>query len=321
MGEKYIILVDDSMMWLQSLLFPFNERFNKEGFDVSICESGEEALDLMREIEEKNSLVYCIVTDQAMSGMSGDVLLADVHVNYPDTVKIMLTGNAKISDVSKVIRNANLFSVIEKPSSPEEIIGEVAKGIGSYQQNIDAANDKKKVSELASMLRQTNKRLEKAVEERTSELEKSNTKLGLLAYELEESNEAREAKIAELEAKIKVTQLQDDVREAKLETRIEQERDKIGSAWEIKMASEVNKIENKKIGLLILFLAITFCLLLLGVKGYKIDLIFVYGAGGCVITLLLNILGLDIVYIVKVVIRGMGKIRIGDQPHAKTENK
>ena len=47
--------------------------------------------------------------------MKGDELLARIHTISPETVKIMLTGQANIDAVSRAVRYANLYRYISKP--------------------------------------------------------------------------------------------------------------------------------------------------------------------------------------------------------------
>jgi len=59
-------------------------------YSIEVAESGEEALSLFAELAEDQTeaLVLC---DQTMPGMDG-VELSRLHCQYPQTLKILLTG-------------------------------------------------------------------------------------------------------------------------------------------------------------------------------------------------------------------------------------
>ena len=84
MNEK-VLFVDDEPNVLQSI-----RRGLRKQFDVHTAEGGDAAMQLLR---EKNDFAV-IVSDMRMPGMNGVELLSQVKQLWPDTVRMMLTGNA-----------------------------------------------------------------------------------------------------------------------------------------------------------------------------------------------------------------------------------
>jgi CheY-like chemotaxis protein len=57
-----------------------------------------------------------------MPGMRGDEFLIRVHQQFPNIIKIMLTGQADEAAIERAIRQANLYRCLDKPWSKEELV-------------------------------------------------------------------------------------------------------------------------------------------------------------------------------------------------------
>ena len=79
-----VLLVDDEPNVLDGL----TRVLRKEPYEILTANSAEEAATLL---EDRS--VDLIVSDEEMPGMSGTEFLARVAEQYPDTVRIVLTGN------------------------------------------------------------------------------------------------------------------------------------------------------------------------------------------------------------------------------------
>lgn len=112
--KPVILCVDDVRQVLDTLeeqLYPvLGKRFSFE-----FATSGDEALELIDELLRKGKEIAVIVADVVMIGMRGDELLIRAHKVVPNTLKIMLTGQANTEDVTNVINEAKLYRYIAKP--------------------------------------------------------------------------------------------------------------------------------------------------------------------------------------------------------------
>ncbi|REL28014.1 response regulator [Thalassotalea euphylliae] len=63
-----------------------------------------------------------IVSDMRMPEMDGVTFLSEVAANYPETIRIMLTGNADSELVMSAINKGRIWSFIEKPWDSEQLI-------------------------------------------------------------------------------------------------------------------------------------------------------------------------------------------------------
>jgi DNA-binding NtrC family response regulator len=85
MSNYDVLFVDDEPNALEAF-----ERQLRKRFSIRTAESAREALKIL----EKYGPCAVIVSDMRMPGMDGIQLLSRVKDLYPDTVRIMLTGNA-----------------------------------------------------------------------------------------------------------------------------------------------------------------------------------------------------------------------------------
>jgi adenylate cyclase len=134
MKQQVIVCVDDDNTVLKSLKTELQEAVGN-AYLIEIAESGEEALELIEELLSDGYEVPLIISDHIMPEMKGDELLKQVHTISPETIKIMLTGQADIEGVGNAIKNANLYRYIAKPWQPEDLSLTVKEAVNSYLQN------------------------------------------------------------------------------------------------------------------------------------------------------------------------------------------
>lgn len=112
MADMNILFVDDEKNILGSL----SRVFRKEGYGILLAESGEIGLDMLR-----HSRVAVVVSDQRMPGMGGVEFLKKAREASPDTVRMMLTGQADMADIAGAINEGGVYRYITKPWDDEEI--------------------------------------------------------------------------------------------------------------------------------------------------------------------------------------------------------
>ena len=108
-----IVCVDDEPRVLKGL-----QRRLGRAYDVSTAESGAEALALMRGGAE----FQVVVSDMRMPGMSGAEFLAQARQEFPDTVRILLTGQSDLNDAIAAVNQGNIFRFLSKPCPPEVLM-------------------------------------------------------------------------------------------------------------------------------------------------------------------------------------------------------
>ena len=121
MAKPAIVCVDDEAIILNSLLRQLEDCFG-DTYTYETAESADEALELMEEMEEDDTSVLLIVSDWLMPGKKGDELLTEAHRKYPNSIKVLLTGQADETAVNNARTNANLHACLRKPWHREELI-------------------------------------------------------------------------------------------------------------------------------------------------------------------------------------------------------
>ncbi|MCY7406597.1 MAG: response regulator [Alkalinema sp. CAN_BIN05] len=159
-----IICVDDEPLVLDSL----KEQLKRQcpGCVIEIAESGEEALEILSELQADNCPVALIISDQIMPGMKGDELLIAIHQQNPTVLKILLTGQASPDAVFRAVNQANLYRYIAKPWEEADLNLTVTEALRRYQQDIQLASQNEE-------LRSINASLEQKVIDRTAQLQQA----------------------------------------------------------------------------------------------------------------------------------------------------
>jgi response regulator RpfG family c-di-GMP phosphodiesterase len=112
-GRPRILCVDDEPNVLEGLALHLRRRF-----DVATADSGQAALKLVQE-----GASFCVVmSDMRMPGMDGAELLSRVRKVAPDTVRILLTGQAEMKSAIAAINEGQIFRFLTKPCPPVELL-------------------------------------------------------------------------------------------------------------------------------------------------------------------------------------------------------
>jgi len=133
MTRAAIVCVDDEEVILSSLGEQLKRSFGKE-YDIELAASGKEALLLCAELIAEGIDIPLIISDQIMPGMPGDELLVQLHLQYPKTLKILLTGQATADSVGRIVNAAALYRYITKPWNETDLILTVKEALRRYKQ-------------------------------------------------------------------------------------------------------------------------------------------------------------------------------------------
>ncbi|MCH9655128.1 MAG: response regulator [Planctomycetes bacterium] len=104
-----ILLVDDEpqiLKCVRSALHPLE----KDKIVIRTSTSAEEAIELINKFQ-----IDVVITDENMTGMSGTELLAWISKNYPETKKIVLTGDNLLSTAIRAINQGGVDAYLTKP--------------------------------------------------------------------------------------------------------------------------------------------------------------------------------------------------------------
>lgn len=119
-----ILLVDDEANVLQAYT-----RVLKNRFVLDTAEGGGEALAIL----EQRGPYAVIVSDMRMPGMDGVELLYLTREQYPDMVRIMLTGNADQQTAIDAVNQGAIFRFLSKPCDSELLAKVLDQAIRQYE--------------------------------------------------------------------------------------------------------------------------------------------------------------------------------------------
>jgi len=149
MNHSVIICVDDEQTILESIKIELKQALGDQ-YLIETAESVEEALELVEQLLEEDYEIPLVISDYIMPDLKGDEVLKQIHLRSPDTLKIMLTGQADISAVANAIKYAKLYRYIAKPWETDDLILTVQEAIKSYFKDKQLAEKNKELERKVS---------------------------------------------------------------------------------------------------------------------------------------------------------------------------
>lgn len=119
-----ILFVDDEVQILNSM-----KRQLRKRFQVVTAESGQEALEMMK----SEGPFSVVVSDMRMPVMDGVQLLTTIKDMYPDTVRMMLTGNADQETAIEAVNKGQIFRFLNKPCPTSMLVTSLALAQRQYR--------------------------------------------------------------------------------------------------------------------------------------------------------------------------------------------
>ena len=123
MNEYKVLLVDDDPNILASI-----SRHLHGEYPVITAGSGLEALQMV----DKEKPIALMISDFQMPVMTGVELATRMQAVSPDTVRILLTGNADLDMAINAINDGHIFRFLLKPCPKATLLQTVAAGITQY---------------------------------------------------------------------------------------------------------------------------------------------------------------------------------------------
>ena len=141
--QPELLFVDD----FESNLMLFKAHFGKD-YNVSVANSGEMALEIL-----KQKKFAVILSDQRMPGISGIELLEIVKIEYPDTMRYILTANSDYETLVASIHKAEIYGFFNKPYDAREVRMSLNKAIEVHNQRISNKEMMEDLQKMNSELR------------------------------------------------------------------------------------------------------------------------------------------------------------------------
>jgi DNA-binding NtrC family response regulator len=123
MPEK-ILMVDDE----DAVLVGYQRMFRNE-FQIETAPGGAAALAAL----EATGPYAVVVTDMRMPEMDGAQLLRKVKLLAPDTIRIMLTGDADVRSAVSAVNEGSIFRFLTKPCNKDTLAKALTAGLMQYR--------------------------------------------------------------------------------------------------------------------------------------------------------------------------------------------
>jgi response regulator RpfG family c-di-GMP phosphodiesterase len=115
--------VDDELDNLDLLYRTFRREFT-----VFRADSGMQALEILAQEGE----MAAIISDQRMPEMKGTDFLKQTVSDFPDTVRIVLTGYTDLADLIDAINSGQVHKYVSKPWEPEQLKSMISEAAENY---------------------------------------------------------------------------------------------------------------------------------------------------------------------------------------------
>lgn len=123
MTEKILFVDDDP-----NILSAFQRHLRKQ-FEIQTALEGPQGLEAVR----NDGPFAVIVSDLRMPQMDGIQFLSQVRALTPDSVRMMLTGNADLSAAVEAVNQGHIFRFLTKPCAAEVLTTALNAGIAQYR--------------------------------------------------------------------------------------------------------------------------------------------------------------------------------------------
>ncbi len=137
-----ILLVDDEIGILETLQI----LFRNEGYEVSVCSSGPDALDRLAD-----ELPDLVLTDIRMPGASGLEVLARAREVDAEMAVILMTAQASLQSAVRAV-NEGAYYYLQKPFANDELLAICRRAVESRQLKVENRALKKEIRRRQSHL-------------------------------------------------------------------------------------------------------------------------------------------------------------------------
>ena len=145
-----ILYIDDEMQNLISFKAVFRIKYT-----IYTAIGAEEAMKVL-----KSQPIDIIITDQRMPQMTGVEFLESIIPEYPDIMRILLTGYADMNAVIDAVNKGKIFHYLSKPWNEDELDMTIGRAYEVYRKKIDLLDEKEKLTGDKKQLTATSEQLE-----------------------------------------------------------------------------------------------------------------------------------------------------------------
>jgi DNA-binding NtrC family response regulator len=120
MEKSKLLLVDDEPNLTSALV----RSLDRSQFDIFTADSAQQGLMILA-----GNDIDVVVSDERMPGMSGSQFLTEVRKKWPNTIRMILSGQADLEAAVRAINEGEVYRFLLKPCHPKELQMTILQGL------------------------------------------------------------------------------------------------------------------------------------------------------------------------------------------------
>jgi two-component system probable response regulator PhcQ len=120
MEKSKLLLVDDEPNLTSALV----RSLDRSQFEIFTADSASQGLMILA-----GNDIDVVVSDERMPGMTGSQFLTEVRKKWPNTVRMILSGQADLEAAVRAINEGEVYRFLLKPCHPKELQMTILQGL------------------------------------------------------------------------------------------------------------------------------------------------------------------------------------------------
>ncbi|HEY0264314.1 MAG TPA: FAD-dependent oxidoreductase [Granulicella sp.] len=117
MPKPILLAIDDDTSVLEAVVQDLRRHYGQD-YRIIRAASGDAALEVCRQLKEREEPIALFLSDQRMPGMSGVEFLQQAMVLFPEARRVLLTAYADTEAAIRAINSAKIHYYLNKPWDP-----------------------------------------------------------------------------------------------------------------------------------------------------------------------------------------------------------
>ena len=120
MEKSKLLLVDDEPNLTSALV----RSLDRSQFEIFTADSAQQGLMILA-----GNDIDVVVSDERMPGMTGSQFLTEVRKQWPNTIRMILSGQADLEAAVRAINEGEVYRFLLKPCHPKELQMTILQGL------------------------------------------------------------------------------------------------------------------------------------------------------------------------------------------------
>ena len=135
MPTPVLLAVDDDPAVRAALLRDLRDHYDRDDvpeddqYEIITTASGPAAIDVIVRLQERRQPVALVLSDERMPGMTGSQFLTEVRKQWPNTIRMILSGQADLEAAVRAINEGEVYRFLLKPCHPKELQMTILQGL------------------------------------------------------------------------------------------------------------------------------------------------------------------------------------------------